>query len=835
MSLLRAGLLGSGSLIPAGLGFPPPALSIVSVALGVIEQDATGTLATVAAALRPASNVEVLDGYGVTWSIATATGAVTASLAAFAALPLDERLPILTATWAAADGRTVRLSGQVRGLVELVQDLDPSDEADQLAGDLSTWTADDGSMDGVVYSLIDGASPSRVAGALGIARVEMPDSFGVLADIDGDVTPSVWIVRAMIEGASRVMRVSHATLGDLEVAIPADVEVFRAYWGVDLAGENHFVGVTDEADAWTEADAALPGYAIERMTRVDIAGTYRREPLTTIDMRGCGVVALARIVEDEQGTGALIAFEARIIPRADLTAAALRTLAGGLPAASAKVVASGTALDAILPSEIAVGVLLDPGTPEQLAEDGPNLLTEAVFVNAPAGVTNRSWVGGDDGYYQFDVSPVGNNHNFYVPAGGTHTAGQVLIVENLAESPADIELRKQVSGNVTVIDASLTPGETHEYTVEAGFERIRCNHLTGQTGTGFRLRIRVKDAIPYVPAVPGVDVDLAAAFTGGHGTLTYEIAGMPAGWTATGAVIDAESNADTGAGADYEIAATTTDARGVSLTLDHAVRVTEPFAVQSVTIVNTDAGAPIVVGSTVTMQVDYRGWPGPFPSNLEPRQYPIYGRAWRDQGNDTIRKTGETWTIPDGVTEARANADFQIAEGVFTGASVDATPVAVGTAAPTAPVVTIETFVIVDAREATIDIGDATGTEPITHDLVYVVANGDLLDGAFIAPAQMGEPSLAGDSATATLTLAAAPAVDGGSVITEYDYQVTTAADTTFAAPVATGAVNAADLATPVVIDPLSAGDYIARNRAVNAIGDGAWSAASSAATVTDV
>jgi len=97
------------------------------------------------------------------------------------------------------------------------------------------------------------------------------------------------------------------------------------------------------------------------------------------------------------------------------------------------------------------------------------------------------------------------------------------------------------------------------------------------------------------------------------------------------------------------------------------------------------------------------------------------------------------------------------------------------------------------------------------------------------APAQMSAPSLVGGEAEATLTLAAAPG-DGGSAITSYGYQIDTAAGD-FSAPIAQG--TTADRATPISASPLVAGDYKARSRAVNAIGSGAWSLASSNATVT--
>lgn len=98
-------------------------------------------------------------------------------------------------------------------------------------------------------------------------------------------------------------------------------------------------------------------------------------------------------------------------------------------------------------------------------------------------------------------------------------------------------------------------------------------------------------------------------------------------------------------------------------------------------------------------------------------------------------------------------------------------------------------------------------------------------------PAQMSAPTLVGGVEEATLTLAAAPA-DGGSTITSYGYEVDVAAGD-FSSPVAQGTQTPANLGNPINLSPLAAGDYKARSRAINAVGNGAWSAASADATVT--
>ena len=281
---------------------------------------------------------------GVTWT-ATRTGAQTGSLTAdslapYAALPIGERMRA-TLQFVTATATRVRVSLIIAGGVELVQSFDPSDAAAQLAGDLSIWTVDDGSPGGVEYARVVGASPSRVAGALGDARMRLSDADGLIADIDGDVTPSVWIARVAQEETGRVLRVSHATLGSIEVPIPADVGRLRCYWGVSLDGSEQHIGVTDVAGVWTEATAALVGYTPENIGRIEIGASYARAPGSTIGLRGVGFVASLGF---DVATGAVLIYEAKLYPRADLSRVALRTAANLMPAPLGDIAISATAV-----------------------------------------------------------------------------------------------------------------------------------------------------------------------------------------------------------------------------------------------------------------------------------------------------------------------------------------------------------------------------------------------------------------------------------------------------------------------------------------------------------
>ncbi|WP_333835016.1 fibronectin type III domain-containing protein [Rubrimonas sp.] len=98
------------------------------------------------------------------------------------------------------------------------------------------------------------------------------------------------------------------------------------------------------------------------------------------------------------------------------------------------------------------------------------------------------------------------------------------------------------------------------------------------------------------------------------------------------------------------------------------------------------------------------------------------------------------------------------------------------------------------------------------------------------APMPMGAPTVTGGIELAMLSFAAAPA-DGGSPVDLYGYEVASADDAAFAAPVALG--MQAERMPDVAISPLAAGSYIARTRARNAAGWGAWSPPSAAASVS--
>jgi hypothetical protein len=102
---------------------------------------------------------------------------------------------------------------------------------------------------------------------------------------------------------------------------------------------------------------------------------------------------------------------------------------------------------------------------------------------------------------------------------------------------------------------------------------------------------------------------------------------------------------------------------------------------------------------------------------------------------------------------------------------------------------------------------------------------------AATAPAAMNHPDLTGGGGGASLTLGAAPD-DGGAAIARYDYEIDTLGGD-FSASIAAGQQDPAARGEPVPVAPLAPGDYVARSRAVNAVGAGPWSAPSPAATVT--
>lgn len=167
-----------------------------------------------------------------------------------------------------------------------------------------------------------------------------------------------------------------------------------------------------------------------------------------------------------------------------------------------------------------------------------------------------------------------------------------------------------------------------------------------------------------------------------------------------------------------------------------------------------------------------------------------------------------------------------------------------GTYSGTAPI-TITGTLTLDGVDVTGDMSGSDYTIPTDAgavDLVWseVASNGVTPNASQsvtrtvsedTVPAQMLAPTLTGGTEQADLDLAAAPD-DGGSAITSYEYEVDEAAGD-FSSPVAQGTVTPANRGNTINISPLTAGDYKARNRAVNAIGNGDWSAATADETVS--
>lgn len=115
---------------------------------------------------------------------------------------------------------------------------------------------------------------------------------------------------------------------------------------------------------------------------------------------------------------------------------------------------------------------------------------------------------------------------------------------------------------------------------------------------------------------------------------------------------------------------------------------------------------------------------------------------------------------------------------------------------------------------------------------------GNSVGGAIAFAVEMGDPPPATEPGAPTALVAArgntqatlnwtAPASDGGSAITDYEYRQSTNAGVDWSA-----AISTADTDTTEIIAGLTNGtEYIFQVRAVNAIGAGAWSASSNAVT----
>lgn len=500
----------------------------------------------------------------------------------------------------------------------------------------------------------------------------------------------------------------------------------------------------------------------------------------------------------------------------------------------------------VLPPVMAVGEALAPAVAPQ---DGPNLVTQAnAGALSPQGA-NPLYVAGDDGYLEFDIVAAPSMNNIVLTQAAAQVpVGAVLICENIAGSPRSVRFVHRTGGVNTTI-ADVAPGASVEHVVTDGFEDIRL--VVYAAGAKIRVRIRARSA-----GQPQRDLDLSASFSGGAQPLTVSVSGLPEGISAKNGVITGDQRPAAGAGGDHVVIVRATDALGLYREVERPVRVTEPFSIQSVAIGGVAGGASgLVPGDTATMEIAWRGWPGPHAAATG--LWPQWRRVWRDQ-NDVVIGSGQNVVIPPGTSELRASAWFQLDAAGAASASVAAAPVPVSAAPPapsTPPVVAEPTSATVAGRAVAIAFGAATGTPEPTAEIVALTINGEdalpLLSGGTVVAPGAGIAQVAwvvawsnaagGATSAGSTTLAAAESTAPG-VIAPSDWRVgsaVTSGDETLVAidrvPAdairleleVAGVVQALDHVTPGVftIGGRPAGvsqDY--RVRAVNISGPGPWS-----------
>lgn len=100
-----------------------------------------------------------------------------------------------------------------------------------------------------------------------------------------------------------------------------------------------------------------------------------------------------------------------------------------------------------------------------------------------------------------------------------------------------------------------------------------------------------------------------------------------------------------------------------------------------------------------------------------------------------------------------------------------------------------------------------------------------------VVPAWMPTPTLVGATGAATFRIDESSR-QGGVSITSYDFEIDVAGGD-FSNPTARGSLSASDGAVGIIVTPLQAGTYIARARAVDATGTGAWSESSAPTVVS--
>lgn len=666
----------------------------------------------------------------------------------FAALPAGAPS---TVTFRAlhGDGEIYTVAVTVTGVLVVSARINIAPTQSQVAGDL-------------VGVLPPATAIDADAGALGVAAFETgPDGLWrshAVDDGSGDhiarngVADGYFLYAAAATGPGAI---TVRRIGDSVVAALTDAAGTLYSGAIDLAAQAASWGVAGwfrvavnlsasrgEAKLIVENHA---GAADRIVMTIDIAGwsPWAVGPFAIAGDDQTGIRQLSRenVVETrELGMTALLRSEpegavwfyspadgggARVHLADSLGEADLVTLMGELDVATPAIYPAATALSDLLPDSIAVGEALSPSAPESL---GDNLFTAANDISATASVdyaTTPGWVV----VTQTDV----NQNVVFDPALMGVAGGDVIELEVAAGSQAaNTYVQVRVVSGAYVNAANLVTPEVERITLPADVDRIRLL-TSGGAGTfvsTFRCR-------KVTGAVAGVDVDMADAFAGGDGALAYTTEGAPAGFAVSDGVISAASAADVGAGADYVLRVTARSPRGMELTLDHPLMVTEPFALLSNTIVNAaDGGEVLRVGDTARMLVEWRGWPGPFPSGSG--QWPQWRRGWGDQTGYVFDANwyGELKIVPEGATEMIAQARLQLDDS---GASftdwATAAPVTVTAGEPglSAPVIFTQAQSSLDGRLVTISAGAATGNPDPSATLV-----GLTLDGVSVLGDQTG-------------------------------------------------------------------------------------------------
>ena len=270
-----------------------PVTVLTTMDAGTIRADATGTLATLTLASGdwPASQTYLDPDTGITWT-ATRTGAGVATLAAdslsdYAALRIGDTA-LFSLQYATTTGAPVVVSGQIAGLAKNEAAFSALTADAQVAQGAVTpgtfWTADDGTLEGVAYTVGAGVTVSdglftaaQAAGRLFTART----SAGGAAVIDLALTPEglAW----QIAGLSGV------------VSLATGSAFLRVAAGFDINDPTAWIRLSDGASDITET-IDLTGVTLAPAPYVEIGGgALARANEASYSPRGLVVAMSARL------------------------------------------------------------------------------------------------------------------------------------------------------------------------------------------------------------------------------------------------------------------------------------------------------------------------------------------------------------------------------------------------------------------------------------------------------------------------------------------------------------------------------------------------------------